>query len=278
MRVSIKRPQRWQIFFIGFMIALLSVVIHGCNDHGLDPNFFPKVTGRLVIDGAQPLKTDEITLALGLSTDFLRAVPSGDLSLTAESDTVIFQMEGVIGRFDAIFAIWKELGTPLSIIENMVGASCIDGALTPIEITKDSKQTDTVQVNVSLRKVNRRAKVRGTITFNNDWPDDIDNLALIFTPVSVLFNASGGGLNVCTLLQKMDIRLLPKKPTAKLDFFYHVAPGDSITALVAYNKVGQSLFQPSIISELTFPPTFFRAVADSAAAKTQITATWGQTK
>ncbi len=242
----------------------------GVTEHGLDEDFFASVRGQLQIETKVPEQTDEILLALmdGLNPRFTKTIPRRDLNGNADSQVIDFVMEAQTGEFDALFVIWKALGTPLSVIENIVGSHCEDGELIPITITEQDRTVDSVGVEVNLRKVDRRARVSGVIRFQGEWPDNVDNLGLVFADPNALLQ----GLNVCTLLKAMDIRLLPETPVDSLVFDYEIAAGPTLM-VVAWNQVGQSLFEPTIISNPL--QGAFEAVADSTITDFELVANFG---
>ena len=200
-------------FLMGVLV--LSVIIYSCNDFGLDPDYFALVEGKLRIDGTPPEATDELLLALvkglsgGLSLKATKTISSRELNLSAATQNIPFEIETEADSLAAFFVIWKEVDKPLSIIENIVGSHCEDGALIPIVLADNDTVVSNISIDVNLKKVNRVAGVSGVIEFNKaDWPEDIDNLAFVFADPALLF----GGLDICNLLKGMDIRLLPKKP------------------------------------------------------------------
>lgn len=256
-----------------FHVLLALILISGilsCDNHGLHEDFFPTVKGTVQIVSQPPEETDEIVLALvdGLSPKFTRTIPRADLNMEADSQSVAFVLEAQTGEFDGVLAIWKERGQPLSVFENIVGSNCADNALQPISITEENQLVDGVQVGVNLRKVNRSARLSGQIRFEGDWPDDLDNLGIVFTDIPTLTDFIINQ-NVCSLLSSMDIIFLDKTPSATKPFDRLVAPGETII-IVAWNKTGESIFSPILITPLPF--TQVNAVADSTISDLEIMA------
>ncbi len=252
-------------FFI-LAIILLLAAFYACDDVGLDENFFASVQGEIHIDSVVPDATDELILALmdGLTPRFTQTISRRELSPTDSSQDVPFILEAQTGDFDALFVIWKQRGQPISVIENLVGSYCEDGALIPISITEDRRLVDSVSIDIGLRKVNRTANVEGVIHFNG-WPENIENLGIVFADLSLLLDQT-----VCNLLRNADIHFLPTAQVDSLNFEFSIAPGPTIM-VIAFNQVGGSILEPSIvISSLTA----FEAFPDSS-IKVETTANFG---
>lgn len=262
---------RKSTFAVLIVLALSMILYFACDDKGLDPEFLATVSGEVTITTKVPDFTDVLVLALmkGLNPISLYTIPSDVLDDSLETQTIPFQMETQLGEFDAIFAIWKAHHAAIEVEENIVGSFC-DGTLIPISVTDDNRTIENVDFEISLRKVNRISRVEGTINFTGDWPSDIDNLGIVFAePTSVL-----GGLDVCNLLSTMDIQLIdnPRTPKTSMPFAFDVAPGANLM-VVAWNRVGQSLFAPTIISDL-FAGVFNSAEGDTV-RNINITADFG---
>jgi hypothetical protein len=240
------------VFCLLGALIIISGIVYSCDelgisDPGLEEDYFASVAGELHIDGVPPKETDELLLALmtGLTPKFTKTIARRELDLAAARDTISFKMEAEVGEYDALFVIWKQLGTPLAVIENLVGASCVNDTLDGIVITPENRNVKNVQVDANLRKVNRTAGVTGVIRFLGEFPDDIENLGVVFAGLDIL----DGGISACNLLRLADIRFLPKTPVDSLRFTYQIAPGPTLM-VVAFNRRGQSLFEPTIISNL----------------------------
>lgn len=258
-------------FAVLIVLALSMTLYFACGDKGLDPDFFPTVSGQVTITTKIPNTTDIILLALmkGLTPVSLFTIPRNALNDELETQVIPFQMETSIGEFDAMFAIWKAHRAPIEVEANIVGSYC-DGELIPILISEDNRTIENIDFEISLRKVNRIARVEGTINFTGDWPADIENLGIVFAdPSSIL-----GGLDVCNLLNTMDIQLVdnPRTPKTSMPFAFNVAPGPTLM-VVAWNRVGQSLFEPTIISDLL--AGVFNAAEGDTVKNLNITADFG---
>ncbi len=247
-------------FFSAFFILTIILILtafYACDDAGLDENFFATVQGEIHIDSVVPDATDELILALmdGLTPRFTQTISRRELSPTDSSQDVPFILEAQTGDFDALFVIWKQRGQPISVIENLVGSYCEDGALIPISITEDQRLVDSVSIDIGLRKVNRTANVSGVVHFAGAWPDNTENLGIVFADLSLLQDQT-----VCNLLRNADIRFLPTAQVDSLNFEYSVAPGPTIM-VIAFNQVGGSIFEPNIVINSL---TAFEAFPDSS--------------
>lgn len=237
-------------FFV--LMGVFLVFSYGCNDVGLDADFFASVTGELHIDGAPPAETDEVLLALmdGLTPRFTKSISRRELDLSAVTDTLSFTLEAKVGEFDALFAIWKQRGKPVSVIENIVGSSCQGDSLVKIVITEENRNLQGIPVDINLKKVHRIAGVSGVIQFSGDWPNDLENLGIVFADsilaARAIFNRK---IDVCNLLKHADIHFLPTTPTDSLSFEYDIAPGRALM-VVAWTRQGQSIFEPEVIIDI----------------------------
>ncbi len=257
-----------------FILALLlfSFVLAACNDVGLDEDFFTSVQGNLVIEGIPPKETDELLLALvdGLSPKFTRTIPRRALSPedSMQTQTVPFTLEAQSRKipgereFDALFVVWKERGEQFNIIENIVGSNCTDGSLLKIRLSPENPIVSGVSIDVNLKKVDRKVDVSGAIHFRGAWPQNLENLALVFADAANL----SGSLDVCELLKSMDIRLLDTTPVDSLRFETRIARGPKVV-LVAWNEAGGSLFTPKFVLG-----NFIDSGADSVITGIEITA------
>ena len=275
MKFQLKRSR----FALASLIVafLLSLINLSCDflglgsNSGLEEDFFGRVDGTIHIKGTPPDETDELLLALitGTSPRFTTTISRRDLNLQASEQDIDFIIEAQADTFDALFAIWKKRGRPLSVIEDIVGSYCEEGSLIPIQMANNDTIINIDTFDVNLEKVNRVAGVSGVIQFNKDkWPGDIDNLALVFADPALL----SGGLNICNLLKDTELRLLPKEtPVDSLTFDHNIAPGPTLI-IVAWNKKGESLFDPANIKIINETIVFVQAIADSTIEGIDITA------
>lgn len=265
----------------GLVVAsLFSMINLSCDflglgsNSGLEEDFFARVQGKLHINAVLPEQTDELFLALvkGTSPKFTTTIPRRDLNLQASEQFVDFIIEAQADTFDALFAIWKKRGRPLSVIENIIGSSCEEGALIPLQIATNDTIINIDTVDVNLEKLNRVAGISGVIEFQGDWPADIDNLGIVFADSTLIlsivesfFSKGKIEVDICTLLNHADIHIIKERDVDSLRIDFKVAPGLTLM-IVAMNKKGGSIFEPVILTKIdlsTILASLFTAIKDS---------------
>ncbi len=265
----------------GLVVAsLFSMINLSCDflglgsNSGLEEDFFARVQGKLHINAVLPEQTDELFLALvkGTSPKFTTTIPRIDLNLQASEQFVDFIIEAQADTFDALFAIWKKRGRPLSVIENIIGSSCEEGALIPLQIATNDTIINIDTVDVNLEKLNRVAGISGVIEFQGDWPADIDNLGIVFADSTLIlsivesfFSKGKIEVDICTLLNHSDIHIIKERDVDSLRIDFKVAPGLTLM-IVAMNKKGGSIFEPVILTKIdlsTILASLFTAIKDS---------------
>lgn len=278
MKLQLKRS--W-FALAGLVVAsLFSMINLSCDflglgsDSGLEEDFFARVQGKLHINAVLPEQTDELFLALvkGTSPKFTTTIPRIDLNLQASEQFVDFIIEAQADTFDALFAIWKKRGRPLSVIENIIGSSCEEGALIPLQIATNDTIINIDTVDVNLEKLNRVAGISGVIEFQGDWPADIDNLGIVFADSTLIlsivesfFSKGKIEVDICTLLNHSDIHIIKERDVDSLRIDFKVAPGLTLM-IVAMNKKGGSIFEPVILTKIdlsTILASLFTAIKDS---------------
>ncbi len=265
----------------GLVVAsLFSMINLSCDflglgsNSGLEEDFFARVQGKLHINAVLPEQTDELFLALvkGTSPKFTTTISRRDLNLQASEQFVDFIIEAQADTFDALFAIWKKRGRPLSVIENIIGSSCEEGALIPLQIATNDTIINIDTVDVNLEKLNRVAGISGVIEFQGDWPADIDNLGIVFADSTLIlsivesfFSKGKIEVDICTLLNHSDIHIIKERDVDSLRIDFKVAPGLTLM-IVAMNKKGGSIFEPVILTKIdlsTILASLFTAIKDS---------------
>lgn len=278
MKLQLKRS--W-FALAGLVVAsLFSMINLSCDflglgsNSGLEEDFFARVQGKLHINAVLPEQTDELFLALvkGTSPKFTTTIPRIDLNLQASEQFVDFIIEAQADTFDALFAIWKKRGRPLSVIENIIGSSCEEGALIPLQIATNDTIINIDTVDVNLEKLNRVAGISGVIEFQGDWPADIDNLGIVFADSTLIlsivesfFSKGKIEVDICTLLNHSDIHIIKERDVDSLRIDFKVAPGLTLM-IVAMNKKGGSIFEPVILTKIdlsTILASLFTAIKDS---------------
>lgn len=278
MKLQLKRS--W-FALAGLVVAsLFSMINLSCDflglgsNSGLEEDFFARVQGKLHINAVLPEQTDELFLALvkGTSPKFTTTIPRRDLNLQASEQDIDFIIEAQADTFDALFAIWKKRGRPLSVIENIIGSSCEEGALIPLQIATNDTIINIDTVDVNLEKLNRVAGISGVIEFQGDWPADIDNLGIVFADSTLIlsivesfFSKGKIEVDICTLLNHADIHIIKERDVDSLRIDFKVAPGLTLM-IVAMNKKGGSIFEPVILTKIdlsTILASLFTAIKDS---------------
>ncbi len=272
-------------FCILGVLFLVTLFLDACDDFGLDDdtaldeNFFSSVRGEIHIDGVPPEETDELLLILmgeGLSPRFTRSIPRNALNMDIAKQEVSFIIEaqprGETAKFEGLFAIWKERGHELDVFPNIIGTLCEEGTLIPIEMTEETSIVDSVSIAVNLKKVNRTGRMTGVVDFQGEWPDDIENLGVVFadsilvTSLIESFISTGQiEIDVCNFLQHSDIRFIEARNVDSLNVDFEVAAGLNLM-VVAMNKTGQSVFEPTILTKTDINNLLasgFIAIADS---------------
>lgn len=147
-------------------------------DHGLVP-LHSKIGGRVFWTGNPPERTDEVRVAV--VKDFpprtiTELLFSEQISYT--QDTVSWEIFVPPGEYAAVAVIWKEKYNSwnLSDVVGLYGASFLNDLLIPNlqpVIVEDEKTIlDSLDIVANLNRVNRDAKIEGTITFEGSWPEN----------------------------------------------------------------------------------------------------------
>lgn len=278
MKLQLKRSR---FTLAGLVVAFLFSLINlSCDflglgsDSGLEEDFFARVQGTLHINAVLPEQTDELFLALvkGTSPKFTTTIPRRDLNLQASEQFVDFIIEAQADTFDALLAIWKKRGRSLSVIEDIIGSYCKEGALIPLQIATNDTIINIDTVDVNLEKLNRVAGISGVIEFQGDWPADIDNLGIVFADSTLILSIVNSFISegkividVCTLLKHADIHFIQERNVDSLQIDFKVAPGLTLM-IVAMNRKGGSIFEPVILTKTdlsTILASFFTAIKDS---------------
>ncbi|MCG8606232.1 hypothetical protein MJD09_14765, partial [bacterium] len=110
------------------------------------------------------------------------------------------------------------------------------------------------------------------IEFQGTWPNDIENLAIVFADsilvTSIITSLLSSGeleIDVCTLLRHSDIRFIKERNVDSLRVDFKVAPGPTLM-IVAMNKKDESIFEPTILTKTTLDnllASSFNAAKDS---------------
>jgi len=172
--------KRWHwLGALALFLVLPVILFYGCEDFGLEPDFFKgRIRGEVRIDTPIPKNTDEIRVAL--SPDFppsdFRELIIGEvlpLDTSLASQNIPFEIQVPYGRYDATVVTWKEKGRGLSLTDIVGLHGNIERfELASIELNNDNPVEDSVSIGVDLSLVNRTSRVQGTIDFIGEWPSN----------------------------------------------------------------------------------------------------------
>ncbi len=176
MKRSYKKSQL--IFYI-ILCVFLSFPLVGCRiDHGLEP-INSGIGGRIFFKGETPRHTDEVRVAV--VKDFpprsIKELLFSDM-IDFRSDTAQYKIYLPEGKYNVVAVIWKEHNEPWNIsnIIGLYGGIFLGDRLIPTfkpVVIPDSKTfIDTIDIAANLNRVNRDAKIEGTIHFIGSWPEN----------------------------------------------------------------------------------------------------------
>jgi hypothetical protein len=175
---------------VGSMLFLLlsgyaCVFIVSCEvDHGLQP-IHSKIGGSIRFTGSRvPLDTEEIRVAL------VKDFPPRDIKELLFSDYIPFRAHDTVlvstpvpweifappGEYDMVAVIWKEHNESWNIsnVVGVYGGLFLGDMLVPtyksVAVPSYDSVIDTVYILANVNRVNRDAKISGTIHFTGNWP------------------------------------------------------------------------------------------------------------
>jgi hypothetical protein len=155
-------------------------------DHGLQP-IHSKIGGQIRFTGDRvPLDTDEIRVAL------IKDFPPRDIKELLFSDMVPFRAHDTVlvetpvpweifappGEYEMVAVIWKENNESWNIsnVVGVYGGFFLGDMLFPtyktVIVPSAHSEIDTLSIHANLNRVNRDAKISGTIAFKGDWPQN----------------------------------------------------------------------------------------------------------
>ncbi len=177
---------------IGHMLFLLlpgcaCVFIVFCEvDHGLQP-IHSKIGGAIRFYGKRvPLHTEEIRVAL------VKDFPPRDIKELLFSDHIPFRSHDTVlvstpvpweifappGEYDMVAVIWKEHNESWNIsnVVGVYGGLFLGDMLVPtyktVTVPSYDSVVDTVDILANVNRVDRDAKIEGTIHFDGTWPEN----------------------------------------------------------------------------------------------------------
>jgi hypothetical protein len=148
-------------------------------DHGIDP-VSSKITGKVSFVGDMPQNTGEIRVAVAVT------FPPTDISqlLTSEPlpkgiDTVSYEILVPYGEYEAVGVIWKANNASWSLTDILGIYSDASGFLPrSVQVDPENPVADSVDIVADYRLVTRGAYITGRITFEGDWPQDTEIVAV----------------------------------------------------------------------------------------------------
>ncbi|MFQ5605318.1 MAG: hypothetical protein ACE5HS_18790 [bacterium] len=232
------------------ILGVLGVIVISwvaCDDFGLESDFLKgTIKGVIRLNAAPPDTTGDIRVALVKEfppTNFAELLTSNNLhnkNDTTKKEFLPFEFQVPLEEFDAIVAVWKAKGTPWNIFRNVIGVYCNDNnELNKITLSDSQHVAEGIEFEVNLKKVDRTAKMTGQITFQGDWPTDIENMGL------AVLNTENPTLSIC-IFPELEIVLLPKVPVDSLDYEIDIAPG-LYAVLLVWQPVGAELLDFKLI-------------------------------
>jgi hypothetical protein len=180
-----QQKKRRLIFFLSCCTCLIFLHIMNCRiDHGLEP-IYSKIGGNIFFTGEEPPKTEEVRVAV--AKDFppkrINQLLFSD-RIPHWQDTAYYEIYLPEGTYDVIAVIWKEKygSWNISDIVGVYGGSFSGDLLFPtfksVTIPHKDAVLDTIDIQANLNRVNRDAKIEGTVTFVGPWPQNTGTIAV----------------------------------------------------------------------------------------------------
>ncbi len=168
----------WLVSFLILCAFLFSPLLNCHIDHGLEP-INSGISGRVFFKGEIPRHTDEVRVAV--AKDFpprnIKELLFSDM-IDFYSDTANYRIYLPKGKYDVVAVIWKEHNEQWNIsnIIGVYGGIFLGGRLIPtfkpVTIPSSKSFLDTIDIEANLNRVNRDAKIEGTINFIGPWPEN----------------------------------------------------------------------------------------------------------
>ncbi len=155
-------------------------------DHGLQP-IHSKIGGRIQWTGSRvPLDSDEIRVAVIRTFPprniqellFSDMLPFRDRDTTLIQTPVPWEIYVPPGRYDMVAVIWKENNESWNIsdVVGIYGGLFLGDMLVPtfkpVTVPSFDSIVDTIDIRANLNRVNRDARISGTVAFRGKWPDN----------------------------------------------------------------------------------------------------------
>lgn len=167
------------------LLLFLLFIAHSCLiDHGLEP-VNSKISGKIIFHGTPPASTDEVRVAV------VKHFPPSNIKsllfsnmINFKQDTAEYELYISEGYYEAVAVIWKEHNQSWNIsnVIGVYGGGIIDGIIiptfTPVIIPDNNTIIKGVDIHASLDRVNRNAKITGTVHFKGKWPENTGIIAV----------------------------------------------------------------------------------------------------
>ncbi len=167
------------------LLIILLVILFSCNiDHGLEP-INSKITGTITFYGDPPSTTDEVRVAV------VKNFPPKNIKSLLFSNMIDFRKKTAEyelylpkGTYEAVAVLWKEHNQSWNIsnVIGIYGGSLIGDLLIPtylsVTLVDNNTTVNNIDIQATLERVNRDAKIKGEINFVGDWPDNTGIMAV----------------------------------------------------------------------------------------------------
>lgn len=177
-----KQRPKYGLFLLLFTLILM---IQKCSiDHGLKP-IHSRISGRVLFRGEAPAATDQVRV--GAAASF----PPSQMNEILFSDPVDFRRDSAEyelylppGDYEVVAVIWKEHNQPWNIsdIIGLYGGFFLDDVFIPsfltVSLEDGDSQLDDIHIPADLNRVNRDARIRGSVTFSGTWPKNSGMVAV----------------------------------------------------------------------------------------------------
>jgi len=170
---------------VSVTILLIMIMQFSCRvDHGLEP-INSKITGTVTFHGDHPPSTDEVRVVV--AKDF----PPKDIKsllfsnmINYREKTAEYEIYLPKGTYKVVAVLWKEHNESWNIsnVIGVYGGSISGDLLIPtyrsVTIADNNTTVRNINIQATLERVNRDAKIKGEINFIGDWPDNTGVMAV----------------------------------------------------------------------------------------------------
>ena len=164
-------------------------------DHGLKP-VESGIKGRVIFRGEFPTTTDQVRIAVA------RNFPPSQINQLLFSDPIDFRADTAQyelfvpqGTYEVVGVMWKEHNQSWNISDliGVYGGLYIDDvyvpAYNPVSLPSSHSYPDSIDILADFSRVNRDAKIQGTVIFEGDWPSNSGLVAVAaFTAIPEVGN------------------------------------------------------------------------------------------